>query len=66
MALSIGLVVVIANWGLVLALQLQYNLKRDEPSPQWDWTDPVYGKFAVMSLLAGISLAIDQMALCGF
>ncbi|GFG17886.1 uncharacterized membrane protein C6F6.04c, partial [Aspergillus udagawae] len=40
---------------------LQYNLKRDEPSPQWDWTDPVYGKFAVMILLAGISLAIDQM-----
>ncbi|GIC92870.1 uncharacterized protein Aud_009345 [Aspergillus udagawae] len=48
--------------GVILALQLQYNLKRDEPSPQWDWTDPVYGKFAVMILLAGISLAIDQMA----
>jgi hypothetical protein len=62
MALSVALIIVIANWGLVLALQLQYNLKRDLPSPQWDWTDPVYGKFVVMILLAGISLAIDQMA----
>ena len=62
MGLSIGLVIVMANWGLVLGLQLKYNLKRDMPSPQWDWTDPVYGKFVVMILLAGISLAIDQMA----
>jgi hypothetical protein len=60
--MAVAFIIVIVNWGLVLALQLQYNLKRDLPSPQWDWTDPVYGKFIVMILLAGISLAIDQMA----
>lgn len=62
MALTVGAIIVIANWGLVLGLQMKHDVNRHNPSPEWDWSDPVYGEFIVMILLAGISLAIDQMA----
>ncbi|KAH8699180.1 membrane transporter [Talaromyces proteolyticus] len=62
MALTVGAIIVIANWALVLGLQIKHNLNRHQPSPEWDWSDPVYGEFVIMILLAGISLAIDQMA----
>lgn len=61
MALTIAASVVVVSWALALKIQVQHQLRRDLPSPDWDWTDSQYGEFSVMLIFTGIAYAIDQM-----
>ncbi|KAH8694312.1 membrane transporter [Talaromyces proteolyticus] len=60
-ALSIALVMVIISWTLSFIIQVKYHLKRDLPSPAWDWTDSAFVEFSIMVIFTGIAYAIDQM-----
>ncbi|QKX56317.1 uncharacterized protein TRUGW13939_03418 [Talaromyces rugulosus] len=60
-ALSIALVMVIISWSLSIIIQVKHHLKRDLPSPAWDWTDSAFVEFSIMVIFTGISYAIDQM-----
>ncbi|OKP11996.1 hypothetical protein PENSUB_2459 [Penicillium subrubescens] len=61
MALTIAVVIVAVSWALALRIQVKHQLRRDVPSPDWDWTDSQYAEFSVMVLFTGIAYAIDQM-----
>ncbi|KAJ5438518.1 membrane transporter [Penicillium daleae] len=61
MALTIAASVVVVSWALALKIQVQHQLRRDLPSPDWDWTDSQYGEFSAMLIFTGIAYAIDQM-----
>jgi hypothetical protein len=61
MALTIAVVIVAVSWALALRIQVKHQLRRDLPSPDWDWTDSQYAEFSIMVLFTGIAYAIDQM-----
>ncbi|KAF5598145.1 hypothetical protein FPANT_3909 [Fusarium pseudoanthophilum] len=61
MGLTICSVVVLIGWGLTLAFQIKYNIKRDVESPAWDWTSKAYVEYFFVILFTGIAYAIDQM-----
>ena len=61
MALTISLAIVMTSWGLTIGVQIKHGLKRDAPSPAWDWTDGPFSEFLFVILLTGIAYAIDQM-----
>ncbi|KAJ6140022.1 membrane transporter [Penicillium samsonianum] len=61
MALTIALVIVVISWALAIRIQVKHKLRRDLPSPIWDWDDPNYGEFSIMVIFTGIAYAIDQM-----
>jgi hypothetical protein len=60
-ALGIALVMAIISWSLSIVIQVKHHLKRDLPSPAWDWTDSAFVEFSIMVIFTGVSYAIDQM-----
>lgn len=61
MALTLSGIIVALSWALAIAVQVKHSLKRDLPSPQWDWTDPEFIEFLFVIIFTGIAYAIDQM-----